>query len=43
MPQCRGMPGREEGSGWESTLIEAWEGGWDGDFRRGGLKRGKCK
>jgi hypothetical protein len=45
MPQCRGMPGREDGSGWMGG------GGKDrgdgiGEFRRGDLERGKhlkCK
>ena len=36
MPQCRGMQGQEDRSGWvggwESTLIEAGERGWDKEF-----------
>jgi hypothetical protein len=27
MPQCRGMPGWEDGRGWGSILTEAREGG----------------
>jgi hypothetical protein len=46
MPQCRGMPGQEDRSGWVSTLIEAGVRGGDGGFQRGNLEKGKqlnCK
>jgi hypothetical protein len=40
MPQCRRIPGQEEGSGWvESTLMEAGGGG----KYRGVLKEGPGK
>ena len=48
MPQGRGMPGQENGSGWGSTLIEAGgqRMGWDGEVpkeRTGKGKHLKCK
>jgi hypothetical protein len=43
MPQCRGMPGWEDGSGWVREHPHRGRGRGDGigDFRRGDLERGK--
>jgi hypothetical protein len=42
MPQCSGMPGREDRSGWVgSTLIEAGGRGWNRGILKG--RSGKVK
>jgi hypothetical protein len=41
MPQCRGMPGQEDGSGEGSTLIEAGDGRWNRGFPKGRPRKGK--
>ena len=50
MPQCRGMPGQEDGSGWVGEDARRGRGMWDGmgmeGSQRGDLERGrhlKCK
>ena len=34
MPQCRGMPGIEEGVGGEASSQKQGEGGWDRWFSK---------
>jgi hypothetical protein len=48
MPQCKGMSGREDGSGWvgEHSHRGSRSGNGMGVFQRGDLERGKhlkCK
>jgi hypothetical protein len=46
MPQCRGMPGREDRSGWVgggALSQRQGEGDGIGGFLRGNLERGKHK